>query len=67
MDVGSRKRGLRGAEVLGLSSSKDGVAVAGFGKAERGRTGQHKELSDGHVMPEMLVRLQWRFQVCCWI
>lgn len=38
-DVGSRKRGLRGAEVLGLSSSKDGVAVAGFGKAERGRTG----------------------------
>lgn len=39
MDVGSRKRGLRGAEVLGVSSSKDGVAVAGFGKAERGRTG----------------------------
>lgn len=39
MDVGSRKRGLNGAEVFGLSSSKDGVAVARSEKAEPGRTG----------------------------
>lgn len=39
MDVGSRKRRPNSIEVFGLSSFKDGVAIAGFGKAEQARTG----------------------------